>query len=183
MKQHKVQLTKNRIDSMLNYATLPINANVDDLKYFFKRWIGWNAIIVVERNEIIDDTTELKELFNEFCHAYNRSFEEQYNALQQEFNPIENYDRYEETETTTKDIYGKQKTTSDTLNYGSAFNSGSNYGNRGKNTITTDSDAFTDTNTSNTDEHIDNGNVKVVSHIHGNIGVTESTTMLKKFKD
>lgn len=143
LRRHKIQLTKNNIESMLDYAILPEHANANDLQYFFKRWIGWKVVIVVERNEVIDDSAELKELFDEFCHAFNRSFVEQYDALQQEYNPIENYDRYEETDTTTKDIYGKQKTTidsvngkqkstSDTLNYGSAYNGGSNYGNNGK---------------------------------------------------
>ena len=120
-----------------------------------------------------------------------------YEALTAEYNPIHNYDRYEEYKDTIKgEVHSKRKTTDSpdfsvvndtnedatTENLISADNSGDyqpqnkTIENGGKTTTATSG------KTSDVDENVDNNDERTIdhtAHLYGNIGVTESTSMIE----
>ena len=120
-----------------------------------------------------------------------------YEALTAEYNPLHNYDRHEEYKDIIKgEAHSKRKTTdtpdfnvvndtnedATTENLISADNSGS-YQPQNK-TIENGGKSTTSTNgkTSDVDENINNNDERTIdhtAHLYGNIGVTESTSMIE----
>lgn len=97
------------------------------------------------------------------------------------WNPVENYDRYEEStdeHSNTNKSTGKDTVKSDGTNEGlvSAYDS-SNYQPSSKAVTGLDSES----NTSSTLN--EDGTLNHVSHIHGNIGVTQASDMLRGWYD
>lgn len=114
-------------------------------------------------------------------------FERQISALMEEFSPIENYDRYEtliETpDITSKTTFdGSNSTETETKNVStgevSAFNS-DEYEPNTKGTGEGSDKAVTTYDSSNTTK--ETGTRKHENHIHGNIGVTQATDMVRNF--
>ena len=111
------------------------------------------------------DPEYLKRAITLWSYANQKSWESMCRALESEYNPIENYDRHEDS--------------SDT---GHGVNSGSSSGTVTARATSFESDTpkVTDSNSSdssgtNTSESV----YKHTSHIHGNIGVTTSQQMLE----
>lgn len=120
-----------------------------------------------------------------------------YEALTAEYNPLHNYDRYEEYKDTIKGEAHSGRKTTDSPNFSvvndtnedattesliSADNSGSyqpqnkTIENGGKSTTSTSG------KTSDVDETINNNDERTIdhtAHLYGNIGVSESTTMIE----
>lgn len=108
-----------------------------------------------------------------FFEVHYRTFEKWVTALNIEYNPLENYDRYEEYE-------GSGTSESDTSTSGSgsgsdtltkAATNSSSYEPYDKHTTSESSSSSGGTDVEYGDEH--------TSHIHGNIGVTTSQQMLQ----
>lgn len=109
------------------------------------------------------------------------NFKKQIEALQAEFNPIENYDRYEDlTETPDIEITNsteyKNKANSSGENKVSAFNS-SDYEPNNFNTSTADNNGDSSSTQKET------GTRKHYNHIHGNIGTTQASDMIQNALD
>lgn len=112
---------------------------------------------------------------------WKRTFEQWIKGQEAEWNPIENYDRYEDSSETnhsdgtgsdTTDVNGGGTTTNNV----SAFDS-STYQPSNQSIDTSNSHSG-----STTEAHNDS-NRTFGSHIHGNIGVTQASDMLKAFYD
>lgn len=154
-------------------------------------------------NDLVDQDATYADLMLEIkscMYANAESIKRMYEVVQSEYSPIENVDRYEEMDkvTTTNDMgLRKQsnktdKTKNTTITSTTGFNNGAGYvpenkvesettgqGANGEINSTLTTDAVMDTTTvsgTGTDG-------KIFNHIHGNIGVTESTTMLEHHAD
>lgn len=104
-----------------------------------------------------------------WSRKWQHTFTRWIKALNTKYNPLENYDRFEEwTEDSTG--HNNNKTDGSTFNEVSAYNS-SNLEPDGKTTL------------SNQNEMDVQNNSKHVGHLHGNIGVTSSQDMLKQELD
>lgn len=114
------------------------------------------------------------------------NFEKQINALLSEFNPIENYDRYEELKETPNiskrvEFDGSNTTVSNdngtTEGKVSAFNS-DEYEPSNLGTSSGHGDSTTSFNSGNTET--ESGTRIHENHIHGNIGVTTASAMIRE---
>ena len=110
-----------------------------------------------------------KQAINAFFRKHNRTFTKWYEALQLEYNPIENYDRLEEWN--DKSI-GKSNDESS----GSVTNKVSAYNTSNLQAVSKD-----DT-TASSDTSMENENIRK-GRTHGNIGVTTSQQMLQSELD
>lgn len=139
----------------------------------------------------------IEKAYENFCeevqtllYSKKGNYEKIYEAYLERYSPIENYDRYENHTLTNKGIVSKQNgvvTTSENFNRSEKTYEVPNdseeekeigktetTGNSNENGTTQNfNDLKNETDTTNTFE----------SHVHGNIGVTESTTMVKNFSD
>lgn len=128
-----------------------------------------------------------KNITNWFLRNYNQ-FYRMITAITAEYNPIENYDRMENSTHVPKEVVTTKHTGNDTreietelgstsTNSRSAFDS-STYSPNDQ-TTTSGGDNSTDTFTRNTTDTVTNsGTHDFVSHIHGNIGVTTNAQMV-----
>lgn len=124
---------------------------------------------------IYSDANFLKEAITHWSRAYYSNFEKLYKAFTSDFNPIENYDRYESITDSTVSNHNSSANSNNTGNTTenvSAFDSNDMIPNS-SNTDTSNTNASTSSNESITTGH--------EAHIHGNIGVTTSTQMLTEF--
>ena len=124
---------------------------------------------------IYSDANFLKEAITHWSRAYYSNFERLYKAFASDFNPIENYDRYESITDSTVSNHSSSANSNNTGNTTenvSAFDSNDMIPNS-SNTDTSNTNASTISNESITTGH--------EAHIHGNIGVTTSTQMLTEF--
>lgn len=110
-----------------------------------------------------------KQAINAFFRKHNRTFTKWYEALQLEYNPLENYDRME-------DWTDKAKGKSNDNSSGSVTNKVSAYNTSNLQTVSKD-----DT-TASSDTTMQNEN-KRTGRAHGNIGVTTSQQMLQSELD
>ncbi len=115
----------------------------------------------------------LKSLINNWFKVYERTFTKWWNALKLEYNPIENYDRFEDesaTNNSQSSSNGSSSGSSSLETQQSSYDS-SSYQPDNKN-IGADSNTYNNSATGAVNEH-------KVTHIHGNIGVTTSQQMLE----
>lgn len=127
------------------------------------------------------DLNFMKSMISVWGTKWNPTFNKWLQGVQAKWNPIENYDRYEistDSHTNTNKSVGADTLNSDGSNEGlvSAYDS-STYQPSNK----AISNVRNTTNTSNTIN--DNGTNNFNSHIHGNIGVTQASDMLKNWYD
>lgn len=139
----------------------------------------------------------IEKAYENFCeevqtllYTKKENYEKIYEAYLERYSPIENYDRHENHILTNKGIVSKQSgnvTTSENFNKSEKMFEVPNddsvekeigktetTGNENENSTKQNfNDLKNETDTTNTFE----------SHVHGNIGVTESTTMIKNFSD
>ena len=130
---------------------------------------------------LIPDPEVMVKAISVWSKKWFKSFERWVTALNTEYNPLENYDRYEEwTENATSEARSEESTvtSSDGRNDGSvsAFDS-AGYTPKDRNVSETHSDG----NTQNVAEGKNNN--KHIGHLHGNIGVTSSQEMLRQELD
>lgn len=120
---------------------------------------------------------------------WNRTFEKWLEGMKAEWNPIENYDRYEEFEDSgTKKSHTDSTGADETNTTGegttedkvSAYDS-SSY--QPKDYAETKSKSGSKSSTSAEYDNDEETGSKHIGHIHGNIGVTTSAAMLKEFLD
>lgn len=106
-----------------------------------------------------------------------------------EYNPIENYDRYEEIERTAEGESTSSTSSSRTSN-GSASNTATGaqtsyndieFADTGR-TISTGTTSGTDSGTDSA-ESASNGTESVTAHMHGNIGVTTAQQMIQGYRE
>ena len=124
---------------------------------------------------IYSDANFLKEAITHWSKAYYSNFEKLYKAFTSEFNPVENYDRYESITDSTVSNHSSNANSNNTGNTTenvSAFDSNDMIPNS-SNTDISNTNASTSSNESITTGH--------EAHIHGNIGVTTGTQMLTEF--
>ena len=115
----------------------------------------------------------------EFWFKRNKyNFERQLQAYRSEYNPIENYDRYEDLKkNNSQDYYGSNTTESETIGSSegkvSAYNE-SDYTNATYGTSDGSSNSTTSYNSVNKFSETN------LNHIHGNIGVTTASAMIRE---
>lgn len=135
------------------------------------------------------DLDFLKEYIGIWSDKWYRTFSEWYRGTQASWNPIENYDRYEDasdahskkgTASNTATSTGNDTYSASTENKVSAYDAGT-YQNKDK----SESSSGTTTSNSTTSNGSDSetGSSTHTSHIHGNIGVTQASDMLRAFYD
>lgn len=148
---------------------------------------------------ILEQCAEFEVIYNNFEYMqysigtwskrWNRTFTKWYEALQIEYNPIENYDRIEEWEEENKgttDTSGKGKAVSSdsastqTDNYLTAYNSDTLH-QESRNNAASNGNQSTDTTNNENVVTSDKGTRK--GRTHGNIGVTTSQQMLESELD
>lgn len=108
---------------------------------------------------------------NWFSRMYN-NFERTMNALTVDYNPIENFDRYEDySDAKVSKLNGSSSSygTSNTENKTSAYNSGS---------YQPDSTTSNSNNTGVSQNTNSAEDLTHLGHLHGNIGVTQNTQMI-----
>lgn len=179
----------NYNEHLFDDLVLPENIDKDD----------FIASLLIEAGEfevLYPDYDFLKTSIKLWGIKWNRTFSEWYRGTQSTWNPIENYDKYE----TSKDVLKHQRNLQDKTTYGSnstdeqitdatnehkvaAYDS-NDYAPKEKSII----NAGKAKNTRGGNDTLDHtGNSKDVtkreSHIHGNIGVTQASDMLKSFYD
>lgn len=119
----------------------------------------------------------MEEMIGVISKKWQRTFQKWYEALQLEYNPIENYDRHEDW--TDTDNRKTDSTSSDTSQASSQTDTA---------VTTYDSDTYHPDNQSKSnqsassngkDSTTDNGQSIHTGHTHGNIGVTTSQQMLE----
>ena len=121
------------------------------------------------------DPVFMKSLFPTWSDKWNRTFSEWLRGTQSVWNPIENYDRYEESADG-----GTSSGTDSTTASSSGHDEGkvSAYDSSSYQPSTYDENSSSTGSSSNTSGKFDNTHT---SHIHGNIGVTQASTMLQEF--
>lgn len=127
------------------------------------------------------DLDFMKSFIGLWSKKWHRTFENWLKGTQASWNPIENYDRYEESSDikagTVKNTGSNGMTVNGSEeNKVSAYDSGS-YQPSGQ---TANNSTTNATNNNTTDE---NETLNHNSHIHGNIGVTQASQMLESFYD
>lgn len=126
---------------------------------------------------IYNDTSSLREDWNYYNAIHGDDFIRLLDGFMKEYNPIENYDRYEDTTVdfskgTQIDDFQSAEKNGSIENKVSAFDT-EGYSNSNKSD--THSAGYTDISTSGSRED----STDTTSHIHGNIGVTTNAQMLQ----
>ena len=114
-----------------------------------------------EMQPLFTDADFMQQMIGVWCQKWERTFEKWVAALEEEYNPLHNYDRHEDI---TDTHYNTITNTGDIQGQRSAF------------------DAATfqpHDKTINNLTNQDNGNVTREAHMYGNIGVTTSQQMLR----
>lgn len=121
-----------------------------------------NLLLETESMEILyPNTLFLKAAITVWAAERKEVWDKLYDTTQLQYNPIENYDRNEESETTNT---GGQSGSSTVTNSNTSYNS----------------DTFKDTGKSvSSGTNTANSNGKYKSRVHGNIGVTTSQQMIE----
>lgn len=120
---------------------------------------------------IYSDLDFLKFQITKWASKHYRTFDKWVNALALEFNPLHNYDRYEETDDNTENTSSASSNAgATTTGKVSAYDS-SSY--QPKDETTTSSESGETSGSESTYTHR--------AHLYGNIGVTTSTQMLEDF--
>lgn len=126
-----------------------------------------------------------KNIVNRWAFRRLPIWERMYNTTKLEYNPIENYDRNEEsTEENSRTGTGATSTTTNDHStgtndsYSTGFNSGSLV-QTGENVADTSTTATGESNSTSSE----NGAITRTSRIHGNIGVTTSQQMLESERE
>lgn len=146
-------------------------------------WDGFTLPSGIDRDVLVDsiilrggefevlyaDPEFYKQAINAFFRKHNRTFTKWYEALQIEYNPLENYDRLEEWN-------DKATGKSNDKSSGSVTNKVSAYNTSNLQTVSKD-----DT-TASSDTSMENENIRK-GRAHGNIGVTTSQQMLQSELD
>lgn len=136
------------------------------------------------------DMTMLTAMILDFFKIWDWKFEKLAKTLDLEYNPIENYDRYEDsTHGTThsgKDITengGKTTVTPNTTTESDYYGFNLAEGSRpvDKSTVSGSDVTQSESESSLTHDHVED--LKINSHIHGNIGVTTSQQMIQSEKE
>lgn len=172
---------------------LKYNENSSSYDLFTNKTYGSMILNVSHETTETEQIEEVQNLIEMAFIINDYKFRKMLDSAQAEFNPIENYDRYEDTDntfgsrtdlskmgkltSTMKNPQMKNTTTSSVVGFDS-----SDFTNRDKvenvsdaNNIINETDAYN--NEFEKGEEVDN----ITSHIHGNIGVTTSTQMLNEF--
>lgn len=122
-----------------------------------------------------------KQMVGHWCKTRMNIFTKLYSTTQLEYNPIENYDRSEET---TRNLETEENST---VTGGTTINSNSERKVSAYNTEEYVNDSKTDENsiTNNTDNRNTTGNTgeKYNSRVHGNIGVTTTQQMIQSERE
>ena len=198
-------MKKFTIKNLFDYAAsknVGIFGNTEN--FAFMEQYNSNQLLVSRFFKDLYASKNLKEKFETVENAYTffceevetllyvkkENYDKIYSAFLERYSPIENYDRYENQKVTNSGILSKQNgSIKNTENFNRTekiyevpnddveekeIGKNENFGNGNENYSTQQfNDLRNETNTTNTIE----------SHIHGNIGVTESTTMVKNFAD
>lgn len=114
-------------------------------------------------------------------------------STQFDYNPIENYNRYEEV---TREVESESSDSSTGNSESSTDSTADNTNTRSKTAFNSstfaDTDKITDSGTSTTESESSStasgtyngsGSENVTSHMHGNIGVTTTTQMIREYRD
>ncbi len=128
-----------------------------------------------------------------FSNKWQDTFIKWNKLLKIEFNPLYNYDRYEEFEDVHK---GKSTTSNISTNSGTVENTGTEtrtnevsaynssvYEPNEQNTLEDDLTQTTNINGTNTTNADDTKNISHRAHLYGNIGVTRSTEMAMEYQN
>lgn len=159
-----------------------------------KETITDNILLKGSEFEVIYSNPDLlHDAIGVFSKKWQRTFTKWVEALNIDYNPLENYDRIEDwTDTgsntgTVTNGYNNHSSVIDnsninTTNEVSAYNT-SSFQNDNKNTSSSESNSATDNNGTNTEiNDLHNNNVHA-GRLHGNIGVTTSQQMLQSELD
>lgn len=136
------------------------------------------------------DPTLLHARIVDFFSMWQWKFEKLAKTLDLEYNPIENYDRYEDSTHTTAhsgqdktENTGEVTTSPNTVTEGDYYGFNLTEGSRPVDKTTVTGSDQTDTNSTSTMTHGHQEALTVDSHIHGNIGVTTSQQMIQSEKE
>ena len=195
----------------LNTPIIPLNSNISDILHDLNYDVSYRNVddyfIKIFATLSIDETVVdsnidqvgYEFLANSVLYSNVDSIRRIYEINKAVYNPIENYDRYEEMDkVTVENIIGQRNTTSinDSLtttstNKSVGYNSNDlvitdeqktvNQGTHGNGKIENSVTIGQTTDINVTSGNGENG--KISNHIHGNIGVTTSTTMLKEHEE
>lgn len=149
----------NYDNSIFDYLNLPEGLDKDSFIYLLLQRYGEFEIMYT-------DFDFVKESIKYWSIANQSNFKRLYDTISAEYNPIENYDRYEDILDTSK----------------SSGNIGSNSTNNEK-VSGYDSNELVDNSENKTNSATNsssNAENKHTAHIHGNIGVTTSSAMQKE---
>ena len=127
----------------------------------------------LDRDVLYKDPGFMQTAIGVWSHKKMEEWQLLYEALQLEYNPIENYDRTEDESEAHRNSESRSLTgTSENESKVSAYNSSDYQPERKQTGTATDSGVITD-----------QGTIQRGSRIHGNIGVTTSTFLLKEYID
>lgn len=164
--------------SLFDYMEMPESIDKEVLENSILMELG-------EYEPLWSDPNFLQNMISIWAKKWQRTFKKWADALELEYNPIENYDRYEEwTDGSNHEsslegsIKGTTNDSGSNTNQVSAYNE-SGFENKDKNEISqttiSDSGSTSKTKDSNSSTH--------VGRLHGNIGVTTSQQMLQSELD
>lgn len=125
------------------------------------------------------DLDFMKDFIGIWSRKWYQTFSKWYEGTQASWNPIENYDRYEE-ESEIKDGTVKNNGTNEMTVNGSEENKVSAY-DSGTYQPSGEAVNSSTTNASNNNTTDEDYTISKSSHIHGNIGVTQASQMLEGF--
>lgn len=128
----------------------------------------------IDYSVIVADLNWLKFTIQSITDAYEYSFERWFNALNMKYNPIENYDRFEEFDTNSS-ANSQVGTSSHTE--GTDLNSVNAYD---KIELVPESSVYNNSNSNISSESGGSSSENRKGRIHGNIGVTTSQQMLEQ---
>lgn len=164
---------------LFNDAPFPANASKDILIDLLMERCG----MLYTRHQQPD---YLKQNITNWFTRKQKSFSRMFTALEEEYNPLHNYDRHEEYTDTPNITYTKtgghkndieNQNTISHENKVSAFNSSAYEPNT--NTSGTDKGNSTETFTYQSEQEAENGTRTHEGHFYGNIGVTTNQQMLQ----
>lgn len=186
MSCHKVLTLKGiySYDSTIfEQITLPKNVDHSLLVSVILDYCGSNEVRYA-------DPTLLHARIIDFFSMWKWKFEKLANTLDLEYNPIENYDRYEDSKHSTAhsgqdktENTGEVTSSPNTVTEGDYYGFNLSEGSRPVDKTTVTGSDQTDTNSTSTMTHGHQESLTVDSHIHGNIGVTTSQQMIQSEKE
>lgn len=198
-----VESTNMWLQNIPDLSFIYVDTDYRDSHSYIDRYFSNKFKDLIIDDDLLDADCTYNDLVREVkscMYANAESIKRMYEIVKAEYSPIENVDRYEEMDkvTTTNDMgLRKQtnktdKTKNTTTSSTTGFNNGAGYVPENKvESETTGQGANGEINSMlTTDAVIDTTTVsgtgtdgKIFNHIHGNIGVTESTTMLEHHAD